>query len=120
MKIIELLPKKELRIVKGCPWIWRSEIKTPLNELRSGEIVKVFDSKGRLVGIGYTNPHSLITIRLLSYQDVEISKEFIQEKVENAFRLRKTLYPDEECFRVVFSESDFLPGLIVVKWWFFR
>ncbi len=115
MKIIELLPKKESRIVKGCPWIWKGEIKTPLNKLKPAEIVKVYDSKGRFLGIGYANPHSLITIRLLSYQDVEITQEFIQEKVEKAFRLRKALYPDEECFRVVFSESDFLPGLIVDK-----
>lgn len=115
MKIVELLPKRELRIIKGDPWAWKADIKTPLEGFERGEAVKVVDSKGRFVGVGYINPDSLITIRLLSYEEKEIDYKFFEERLEEASRLRKELYPQEESFRVVFSEGDFLPGLVVDK-----
>ncbi len=115
MKTVELLPKKELRIIKGDPWAWKADIKTPLEGFEPGEIVRVIDSKGRFVGIGYINPESLITVRLLSYEDREIDYEFFEERIEEALRLRRELYPGEENFRLIFSEGDFLPGLVVDK-----
>ncbi len=115
MKTVELLPKKELRIIRGDPWAWRDDIKTPLEDFKPGEIVRVIDSKGRFVGVGYINPQSLITVRLLTYEDREIDYQFFEEKIEKALKLRKELYPEEESFRLVFSEGDFLPGLVVDK-----
>ena len=115
MKNLELLPKKELRIIKGDPWAWKADIKTPLENFEPGEIVRVIDSKGRFVGIGYINPESLITVRLLTYEDREIDYQFFEEKIREALKLRKELYPEEESFRLVFSEGDFLPGLVVDK-----
>jgi len=115
MKTLELLPKKELRIIKGDPWAWKADIKTPLQNFEPGEIVRVIDSKGRFVGVGYINPESLITVRLLTYEDREIDYQFFEEKIREALKLRKELYPEEETFRLVFSEGDFLPGLVVDK-----
>jgi 23S rRNA (cytosine1962-C5)-methyltransferase len=115
MKTLELLPKKELRIIKGDPWAWKADIKTPLQNFEPGEIVRVIDSKGRFVGVGYINPESLITVRLLTYEDREINYQFFEEKIREALKLRKELYPEEETFRLVFSEGDFLPGLVVDK-----
>ncbi len=115
IKTIELLPKKELRIIKGDPWAWRADIKTSLEGFDPGDIVRVIDSKGRFVGVGYINPESLITVRLLTYEDREINYEFFEEKIESALKLRRELYPGEESFRLVFSEGDFLPGLVVDK-----
>jgi len=115
MKTLELLPKKELRIIKGDPWAWKADIKTTLQNFEPGEIVRVIDSKGRFVGVGYINPESLITVRLLTYEDREIDYQFFEEKIREALKLRKELYPEEESFRLVFSEGDFLPGLVVDK-----
>jgi 23S rRNA (cytosine1962-C5)-methyltransferase len=115
MKTLELLPKKELRIIKGDPWAWKADIKTPLQNFEPGEIVRVIDSKGRFVGVGYINPESLITVRLLTYEDREIDYQFFEGKIREALKLRKELYPEEETFRLVFSEGDFLPGLVVDK-----
>lgn len=115
MKTIELIPKKELRIIKGNPWVWKTDIKTSLEGFQPGEIVKVVDSKGRFVGIGLINPESLITVRLMSFREREIDYEFFEEKIRDALMLRKELYPGEESFRVVFSEADFLPGLVIDK-----
>lgn len=115
MKTIELLPKKELKIIKGDPWAWKADIKTSLEGFEPGEAVRLVDSKGRFVGVGYINPASLITVRLLSYKEREIDYDFFEERFKEALRLRKELYPQEESFRVVFSEGDFLPGLVVDK-----
>lgn len=115
MKTIELIPKKELKIIKGSPWIWKSDIKTSLEGFQAGEIVKVVDSRGRFVGVGLLNPESLITVRLMGYNEQEIGYEFFEERIRDALRLRSELYPEEESFRVVFSEADFLPGLVIDK-----
>lgn len=115
MKAIELLPKKELRIIKGNPWVWESDIKTPLEDFKPGETVNVIDSTGRFVGVGYINPRSVITVRLLTYEDREIDYQFFEDKIGKALKLRKELYPEEESFRLIFSEGDFLPGLVVDK-----
>lgn len=115
MKAIELLPKKELRIVKGNPWVWKADIKTPREDFKPGETVKVIDSKGRFVGVGYINPESLIAVRLLTYKYREIDYQFFEETIKEALKLRKELYSEEESFRLVFSEGDFLPGLVVDK-----
>ncbi|MGQ9618585.1 MAG: class I SAM-dependent rRNA methyltransferase [Candidatus Aminicenantia bacterium] len=113
MKSIELLPKKELKIIKGEPWIWKGNIKTPLENFETGEIVKIIDQRGKFIGVGYINPKSLITVRLLSFEERDIDYNFFEEKIREAFNLRRELYPGEECMRIVYSESDFLPGLIV-------
>ncbi|MFN3396762.1 MAG: class I SAM-dependent rRNA methyltransferase, partial [Thermodesulfovibrionales bacterium] len=81
-----------------------------------GEIVEVSDRAGHILGTGYINPHSLIAIRLLSDKTERIDKDFLTERIRKALDYRKRLYPDSDSFRVVYSEGDLLPGLIVDKY----
>ena len=74
------------------------------------------DYVGRPVGTGYVNPHSLIAVRLLTRGDEPFSVDLIKERIEDAKRLRERFYPDRNSWRAVFSESDFLPGLIVDRY----
>jgi 23S rRNA (cytosine1962-C5)-methyltransferase len=68
------------------------------------------------LGIGYINPQSLISIRLLTREKEEINREFFQRRINDAFTLRKKLLGERDAFRLIYSEGDYLPGLIVDKY----
>jgi 23S rRNA (cytosine1962-C5)-methyltransferase len=78
-----------------------------------GEPVVVEASNGKLLGIGYINPHSLIAVRLLTRnKDAQLGTRFFKKRIEQAQQLR-ALYFDQPYYRLVFGESDLLPGLVV-------
>ena len=80
-----------------------------------GDTVRVYE-RGRLVGSGIYNPHSLIAIRLYSQQDEELSQELIKQRIAAAWRYRLTQLPGETDFRLTYGESDWLPGLVIDKY----
>lgn len=104
------------RILKGHLWIFSNEVKEIKGNLKIGDIVEVFRFNGEFLGIGFFNPHSLISVRLLSREMLEIDFNFFKERISNAYKYRKILYPNSETFRLVHGESDFLPGLIIDKY----
>ncbi|NOX20277.1 MAG: class I SAM-dependent rRNA methyltransferase [Nitrospirae bacterium] len=113
MRSIKLRTSK--RILGGHLWVFSNEVASSLKGYEKGELVEVYDKKGGFLGIGYINPESLIAIRLLSRRKVNIDKEFFKRRITEALRYRMLVYPEEKNFRVVFSDSDLLPGLIVDK-----
>ncbi|MFN3480416.1 MAG: class I SAM-dependent rRNA methyltransferase [Thermodesulfovibrionales bacterium] len=119
--------KRSSRILSGHLWVFSNEILGSLKRFEPGEIVEVSDRAGHILGTGYINPHSLIAIRLLSNETdrfdpamagltMKIDKDFLRERIKKALDYRKRLYPDSDSFRVVYSEGDLLPGLIVDKY----
>ena len=114
-KII-LKKNEERRIKSGHLWIFSNEIEKLEGQAENGDIVEIFDSKQSFLGTGFYNKNSLIAVRLLSNNRIEDFNSFFKEKIWNAFQLRKTFYPNLNSFRLVFSESDFLPGLIIDKY----
>jgi 23S rRNA (cytosine1962-C5)-methyltransferase len=82
--------------------------------LAGGDLVRVMGQRDNFMGVGYINPKSLITIRLLSRQDVPIDQEFFERRIREALKLRGSEFGNS--FRAVNSESDFLPGLIIDKY----
>lgn len=97
-------------------WVFSNEISKIEGNAENGEIVKVIDSEGNGLGSGFFNKNSLITVRLFAkYFDGNL-QSFISTSINNAFVLRKQFYPGRNSFRLVFSESDFLPGLIIDKY----
>lgn len=81
-----------------------------------GSLVEVYDNKKTFLGIGYINPHSLIAIRLLTREKEDINPDFFRRKIIDAVNYRKRFLSDIDSCRLVFSEGDFLPGLIVDKY----
>ena len=79
-----------------------------------GELVEVATERGRFLGIGTYNPHSLIAVRLLSRDRIAVDEAFFARRIEEALKARAGRYGEN--FRAVNSESDFLPGLIVDKY----
>ncbi|MBL7995651.1 class I SAM-dependent rRNA methyltransferase [bacterium] len=116
MKPITLKPEQERRIQNGHLWIFSNEIKSNLKDYEPGELVEIRNSEQAFIGIGYVNPHSLISVRVLTRQIEEIDSVFFEKKIIAAYNKRQFDYPDSKSFRLVFGESDGLPGLVVDKY----
>lgn len=110
---VRLIKGKEKRVATGHPWIFSNEIADSFKAALPGSLVRVESSSGRFIGIGYTNPHSLITIRILAREEEEINTAFFQKRIEAAHERRIRLYPGRSTYRLCHSEGDFLPGLII-------
>ena len=105
------------RLLSGHLWIFNNEIKAVNGNYSNGDVVSVADGKKRFIGKGYINDNSKIIIRLLSFRDEEINKGFFRRRIEDAVNCRLSLgWQRHGSFRIVFSEGDILPGLIVDKY----
>lgn len=101
------------RVRKGHPWIFDSQIVKIQGDPAPGDVVQVFDAKNRPLGQGYINPRSKILVRLLTLQVEErVNRQFISGKIERAWKFRQRMGYTGSC-RVIFSEADGLPGLVV-------
>ena len=107
---------EEHRARLGHQWIFSNEVYKVEGDIQNGDLVKVYDSNAKFIGCGFCNINSLIAVRLISAsEEVDLEKLF-NERLINAFKFRKLIYPLRNSFRMVFSESDFLPGLIIDKY----
>lgn len=109
---------REQRLLRGHPWVYRTEISGLSGDFQPGELVEVVDYRGRFLGRGYINPGSMITVRLLTRDRNEaVDEAFFRKRLQEAWNYRKLALAgaDTDSCRVVFGEADFLPGLIVDK-----
>jgi 23S rRNA (cytosine1962-C5)-methyltransferase len=106
----------ERRLLLGHPWVFSNEIMSDLGAYEPGTLVDVYTHGGTFAGRGYINPHSLIAVRLLSQRREPIDGAFFERRLGAALRRRDRLYPGEQSYRLVYSEGDFLPGLIVDRY----
>lgn len=113
---IHLKKNEEKRIISGHLWVFSNEIGNIEGEPGNGDLVEIYDSRTKLLGCGFYNKNSLIAARLLSKNKIENLCELLKKRLTEAYQLRKTFYPERNSFRMVFSESDFLPGLIIDKY----
>src|SRR3990167_9585524 len=116
LPILRLKKGEDRRIRAGHPWVYSNEIDvatTPLKNFAAGEEVLVEGSNKTPLGVAYINPHSLIAARLFSRHPSErLDIDFIKQRLENAWKLRHHLF-DKPYYRLVFSEADGLPGLVI-------
>lgn len=111
---VKLKVGEDKRIIRGHSWIFDNEIASIEGEVTPGAIVDVYSFKDSFVGRGYINPKSKIRIRILTYKQEEINRDFFYQRIKLAWEYRKKLV-DTNCCRVIFGEADFLPALIVDK-----
>lgn len=112
MTEIKLKPKEERRIAAGHYWIFSNEIDGLDTAIEPGTLVRVVDSTGKQVGIGFFNPHSLISIRLLLKGAGELAEDFVFENLDNAYAYRKEIGV-RKYGRMCYGEADGMPGLVV-------
>lgn len=110
---------KEKAALQRHPWIFSGAIDKVKEQPVNGEVVKVFGADKSFLAYGYYNNQSRVAVRLLEWQeDQEINKSWYQQRIKEAIAARGHVLKNEETntCRLVFSEADFLPGLIVDKY----
>ena len=115
-KQIILKKNEEHRILAGHQWVFSNEVKSINGNPEAGDVIELLRHDEKFLGVGFYNPHSLIAFRLLSRELEAVTFEFFERRISQALQLRKRLYPEAESFRLVHSEADFLPGLIIDKY----
>lgn len=113
MLATNLTLKRTSRLNNGHLWIFSNEIAENLKTFTPGSIVNIYNRQGAFYGKGYINPHSLIAVRILTKQDEPINKDFFVKRFNSAYQFRKRFLKNLETFRLIYSEADYLPGLIV-------
>ena len=112
MAVAVLKPGKEKRVYSRHPWVFRSDIARVEEEFTPGDIVDVHSSRGKFLGRGFYNPASQIALRMMTYRQEPVDRDFIFRRVHEAILYRKAFADLKSC-RLIFAESDRLPALIV-------
>ncbi len=100
---------------KGNPWIFKGMINMTSESETSeaGGLVQILDHRTRPLGIGYLNPNNVLACRVLSFQpNIVINQQFFHHLFSKALEKRRKLF-DRDFYRLVHSESDNLPGLVI-------
>jgi 23S rRNA (cytosine1962-C5)-methyltransferase len=113
MNHIQLHPKRDRRLATGHKWIFSNEIAEIKGQPEAGEVVQVRRTDGHHIGYAYYHPHSLIAGRILTYERVVPEAAFYSDRIRTALELRTRRYPDANSYRLVHSEADGLPGLVI-------
>lgn len=107
---------EERRLRAGHAWVFSNEIettKTPLDSFAPGQVVTILAHNGHPLGVGYVNPNTLISARLLSRDTrARLDTAFLEKRLRTALQLRERLYA-EPFYRLVYGESDGLPGMVI-------
>ena len=118
MELLPLILKKneERRLRQGHVWVFSNEVdvvRTPLNVFAPGQPVLIQACDGKAIGTGYVNPHSLICARLVSRDPAYVlDRSLLVHRINIALSLRQRLF-ERPFYRLVYGESDGLPGLVV-------
>lgn len=119
MKSVILFAKGLKAFNRHHPWIFSGAIKRVIGQPKKGETVEILDEKETLLGYGAFSPESQIRVRVWCFNTEEIvGDELIKQRLEAAFRLRESIVDQKkyDAYRLVNSEADGLPGLIVDKY----
>lgn len=108
--------KPRSRIFHGHEWVYGSDIKEINGKVEPGDVVLMRDTKSHTLGSAIYNPKSQIVLRRFSYRKQDLDAEFFLRRIERALAHRKAMPLDQQFCRVVWSESDGLPGLIVDRY----
>lgn len=113
--IIKLKRGKEESLDRFHPWVFSGAIASQPEKIEEGDVVCVQAHDGRVIGVGHYQIGS-IAVRMLAFDAAEIDAEFYRRRLSEAMRMRVALgliRPDNDAFRLVHGEGDFLPGLVV-------
>lgn len=114
--VLRLAKNQDRRLRSGHLWVFSNEIAAIEGAPGAGAEVLVEDHRGSPVGVGLYNPHSLIAARLYSRAPRAVDAALLRDRLRRAAELRARLYPSETTFRLVYGESDYLPGLVVDRY----
>ncbi len=106
----------ERRVKAGHPWIYRTQVADLKGAWKAAEAVELRDSGGRFLGRGFYNPRPSLCCRLLTRRDEPVDAAFFRRRLEAAWEYRRTARLIADAYRLVWSEADGLPGLVVDRY----
>jgi 23S rRNA (cytosine1962-C5)-methyltransferase len=117
---LTLRPGRNASIMFRHPWIFSGALEPVTDNISNGAIVAVVERDGTIVATGTYSPRSMIAVRVLSFGEATIDREWLQTRIAQAEERRRLLGigsgADSNAYRVVFGESDGLPGLVVDRY----
>lgn len=118
--MVEIVLKKgkEKAALQRHPWVFSGALEKVKGKPEDGDVVKLFAFDNEFLAYGYYNSNSRVAVRLLEWNESQtINKEWYQNRLHQAIASRQFILSEEtNTCRLVFSEADFLPGLIVDKY----
>jgi 23S rRNA (cytosine1962-C5)-methyltransferase len=112
---IKVSPRGASRLKDGHVWVYRSDI-VSTDGVSPGSLVTVADHRGQILGSALYSSSSQIAIRLISHDPVADFPALLRQRITEAVAYREPIIRDTNAYRVIFSEADFLPGLIVDRY----
>jgi 23S rRNA (cytosine1962-C5)-methyltransferase len=103
------------RVLSGHPWIFSSDV-ADASQAQPGDAVRVLDPRGKLLGTAHYSSLSRIALRMLSPAAEPADKSFFLRRLTQAIAFRERMVRESSACRLVFSEADLLPGLIVDRY----
>jgi 23S rRNA (cytosine1962-C5)-methyltransferase len=113
--MVKVSPRGVSRLKSGHVWVYRSDI-VSADGVPPGALVGVTDQRGKSLGTALYSSASQIAIRLISRDPVADFTSLLRQRLADAIAYRDAIVRDTDAYRVVFSEGDFLPGLIVDRY----
>ncbi len=110
-----LYVKPRSRLFHGHCWVYQSDVSHVVGDAQPGDVIMLKDRNARPVGSAIYNPKSQIVARRFSHQKFDLDHEFFVRRLKRALSLRESLFA-QPLYRLVWSESDGLPGLIVDRY----
>ncbi len=112
---VKISPRGSARLKDGHVWVYRSDIVSS-EGVEPGSLIRVTDHRGKPLGSALYSSSSQIAIRMISHDPVADLPALLRQRIAAAIEYRSPLVTNTEAYRVVFSEADFLPGLIVDRY----
>lgn len=125
MSVILLRPGREKSLLRRHPWIFSGAIQRVEDEPPPGGTVDLLSSEGHFLARASYSPTSQIRARAWTFEEEPVDKEFFRKRIRAAIQVRKAwhltpdtshLIPDTNAYRLIYAESDGIPGLIVDRY----
>lgn len=120
LPILRLNSKADHRLRNGHLWVYSNEIDNKFNHvtnLQPGDCAIIESASGKFLGVAYINPNTLICGRIInSLSPTALDQNMIMQRIQNALKLRDQIF-NSGCYRLIYGESDFLPGLVVDRFY---
>lgn len=112
---LKISPRGAARLKQGHVWVYRSDI-TSADNIPPGSVVTVTDQRGKPLGTALYSSSSQIAVRMLAHESVANFLALLRRRISDAIAYREKLVRETDAYRLIFSEADLIPGLIVDRY----